>query len=99
MDAWTHDGLRAHAEQMVPAIGDRFAAIATGDDLEWHLPHDGEDYDAFTDRSLDTCAEQDGDGIIIAWQWPGLAYVTVMLACPKDGTTTIAVRPNPRTMH
>jgi hypothetical protein len=86
--------------QDVPEVGDRFAAIATEEgDLEWHLPHDGEDYGAFADRSFDLCADMDGDGIILAWRWPGLAYVTVMLACPKDGTTTVAVSPNPRTMH
>jgi hypothetical protein len=97
MSAWTHTGLRDRAEWLirdVPEVGDRFAAIAGPDgDLGWHTPYATEDYSAFADRTFDMCSEHDGEAVILAWQWPGRPYVTVLLACPQDGTTTIAITP------
>jgi len=99
MSAWTHPRLKAEAQQLVLDVGGYFAAIAIGEDMEWHLPHDGEDYDAFADRSFDLCADMDGDGIILAWRWPGLDYVTALLASPRDGHTTVAIHTEPRELH
>jgi hypothetical protein len=100
--SWTHAGLRARAEwlvQDVPEVGDRFGVIALGDNLRWHLPTEDEAYDEFVNRTLDLCAEEDGDAVILAWQWPELSYVTVTLACPAEGATTIAVHPTPQELH
>ena len=102
MSPWTHDGLRARAEWLVrdvPEVGDRFAAVAYDDNLNWHAPEEDETYIEFVDRTLDLCTAGNGDAVIVAWKWPGREYVSVMLACPLEGTTSVAVFPNPQELN
>ena len=93
---WSHETLQARAVDMIqnrPGIGNHFGVVVIGDNLYQFPPDEGATYLELVDDTLDFCAEKKGDAAIVAWQWPGRAYVTVMLACPADGTTSIAVFP------
>ena len=94
---WTHDQLRGKAEWLLRDVPEyashRFGTVAFGEDLQGITPDPGEVYLDFVDRVLDFCREHDGDGVILAWQWPGLPYVTVTLACPLEGAATVPVFP------
>jgi hypothetical protein len=93
---WTHEQLAARAIDLVknrPDLGVHFGVVAIGDELIQYPASAGAEYLEFVDATLDLCMDGKGDAAIVAWQWPGRAYVTVMLACPADGTTSIAVYP------
>jgi len=79
--------------------GHCFGTVAFGEDLQGMIPEPGEEYLPFTDRVLEFCGEHKGDGVIVAWQWPEHEYVSVMLACPLEGTTSVAVFPNPQELN
>jgi hypothetical protein len=80
------------------AFGNRFAAVAFGDDLRRFGPAPTEDFLTFAERVLDFCAEHHGDGAILSWQWPGRSYATVTLSC-REGTRTIGIEPRPRGLN
>jgi hypothetical protein len=94
--AWTHEQLKARAVDMIrnrPDLGVHFGVVAIGEELIRYPADEGATYLELVDATLDFCVEKKGDAAIVAWQWPGRADVTVMLACPQDGTTSIAVFP------
>jgi hypothetical protein len=94
---WTRGELEARAIDLVqcrPDLGVHFGVVAIGEELIQFPADAGVTYVEFVDQTLDLCAEGDGGGVIVAWQWPGRAYVTVLLACPRDGTTSIEVYPS-----